>query len=80
MGELGCDSQQQTSVPWASEPTPGYTLKTEPHCAWLVASPTHNIFVKPIAEVFSLPGNKKKKKREQTEKHKLNPDGAKIQT
>lgn len=52
-------------------------LKTDPHRAWLAANPAHNIFVKAIAELFSLPGNKK---REQTEKHKLNPDGAKIQT
>lgn len=78
MGELGCDSQQQTtSVPQASEPTPGYTLKTDPYRARLAANPTHNIFVKAMPEFFSLPGHKK---REQTEKYKLNPDGAKIQT
>lgn len=78
MGELGCDSQQQTtSVPQASEPTPGYTLKTDPYRAWLAANPTHNIVVKAIPEFFL---STRPQKREQTEKYKLNPDGAKIQT
>lgn len=83
---MGCDSQQQTtSVLWAPEPTPGSTLRractlrTDPQRARRAATPTHNISVKAVAELFSLPGNNKKK-REQTEKQALNPGGAKIQT
>lgn len=79
MGELGCDSQQQTRpVPQASEPTPGYALKTDPHRAWLAATPTHHIVTKAIAELFCQATEKRK--REQREKYNLNPDEAKMQT
>lgn len=79
-GELGCDSQQQTTpVRQASDPTRVH-LKDAQHCARLPDTPTQNIVVKAVTELFSLGQARTKKKESKQEKYKPNPDGEKSQT